>query len=334
MGRGVKLMQAFPFYACIFIFYLHSFFTFSRFFKQDRALQFIGVNVMVLTGMSVLMFIIGAVQSNISLTEFGVETSFPQLLSLQSINVEMLIVAVLILIPSFVYYHIKKQLQSKESLGFRLLRNKEAELAQLQSQVNPHFLFNTLNTLYALALKEGSEKTAECIAKLANLMRFMLDDMGKETIPLQREINYIQDYVKLQSIRSAVEHNINILIDVEKGIEFSIAPMLLIPFVENAFKHGMNPNKVSQLNINIKAQSNRIQFVIENSIDNDFEAYYKEKGFGIGIENVKSRLNYIYPGQHTISVAKTNVKFIVIIEITGNWNTNANPDLNESLSIE
>ena len=223
----------------------------------------------------------------------------------------------LLLIPSFSYYYIKCQLKLNESTGFKLYRQKEAELAQLRSQVNPHFLFNTLNTLYAFALKEGSEKTAECIAKLANLMRFMLDDMKKESILLDREVSYIQDYIKLQSIRSAVEQDITISIDIDPGKGYSIAPMLLIPFVENAFKHGLNPNKISQLRIDITAKDNTIQFVIENSLDDDFEAYYKERGFGIGIENVKSRLEHIYPKRHMISIAKTKDKFIVIISISG-----------------
>ena len=135
-------------------------------------------------------------------------------------------------------------------------------------------------------------------------MRFMLDDMDKESILLQREVSYIQDYVKLQSIRSAVEHDISITVEIGEENGYSIAPMLLIPFVENAFKHGMNPNKASLLRIDITARDHKIQFVIENSVDENFEAYYKEKGFGIGIENVKSRLKYIYPDRHNMFDSK------------------------------
>jgi sensor histidine kinase YesM len=228
---------------------------------------------------------------------------------------DFLLLFAVVLIPSFVYYSIKERFKNLDTAGFSLYRKKEAELAQLRSQVNPHFLFNTLNTLYAFALKEGSDKTAECIAKLANLMRFMLDDMEKESILLQREVSYIEDYVRLQSIRSAVEHDIVLTVDIDEEQGYSIAPMLLIPFVENAFKHGMNPNEVSHLKIDITGKGDKIQFVIENSVDENFEAYYKEKGFGIGIENVKSRLKHIYPNRHNISVAKTIDKFIVILTI-------------------
>jgi sensor histidine kinase YesM len=316
---GVKpdniLNQMFPFYTVIFLFYFHTFFSYPRFFSKEKAIQFVGMNVLILLIASIVMILLDGFQSYSALKETGIETKFIELFSIKNIRTDFLLLFAIILIPSFVYYAIKERFKNLETAGFSLYRKKEAELAQLRSQVNPHFLFNTLNTLYAFALKEGSEKTAECIAKLANLMRFMLDDMEKESILLQREVSYIQDYVKLQSIRSAVEHDITITVDIEEEQGYSIAPMLLIPFVENAFKHGMNPNKQSQLKIDITGKNNKIQFVIENSVDENFEAYYKEKGFGIGIENVKSRLKYIYPNRHNISIAKTNGKFIVILTI-------------------
>lgn len=310
-----RLNPVLLFYTILVLFYFHTFISFPRFFNKQKALYFIGIQVIILIAASVVMIVLDGVQSYRALQNIGVGTQLSSLFSTRNVRSDLLVVFFLLLIPSFIYYFIKKQLTAMETTGFQLYRKKEAELAQLKSQVNPHFLFNTLNTLYAFALKEGSEKTAECIAKLANLMRFMLDDMEKETILLKREISYIHDYVKLQSIRSAVEHDIAINVDVEDEESFSIAPMLLIPFVENAFKHGMNPNKVSQLKIDIHASGHQMQFVIENSIDENFQAYYKEKGFGIGIENVKSRLRYVYPNRHTISVAKTNTSFIVILNI-------------------
>jgi len=304
-----------PFYAVIFLFYFHTFYSFPRFFSKEKAVQFVGINAVILLIASVGMIIVDGIQSRSALKEFGIEGSLFELFSIKNIRADILLLFTTVLIPSFIYYSIKERFKKLDTVGFSLYRKKEAELAQLRSQVNPHFLFNTLNTLYAFALKEGSEKTAECIAKLANLMRFMLDDMEKESILLQREVSYIQDYVKLQSIRSAVEHDITITVDIEEDQSYSIAPMLLIPFVENAFKHGMNPNNVSHLKIDITGKGSQIQFVIENSIDENFEAYYKEKGFGIGIENVKSRLKHIYPNRHNISIAKTNDKFIVILTI-------------------
>ncbi len=309
------LNQAIPFYSVITVFYFHTFISFPRFFSKEKALHLAGINVLILLLASVVMVVFDGFQSQSALKLLGIHKNLFELFSINNIRYDFLILIATLLVPSFVYYTIKERFKKLDTAGFSLYRKKEAELAQLRSQVNPHFLFNTLNTLYAFALKEGSEKTAECIAKLANLMRFMLDDMEKETILLQREVSYIEDYVKLQSIRSSVDHDITITVDIDENQGYSIAPMLLIPFVENAFKHGMNPSKVSQLKIDITAKAEKIQFVIENSVDDQFEAYYKEKGFGIGIENVKSRLKHIYPNRHNISIAKANGKFLVILTI-------------------
>ena len=315
VGRSTFLNEALVFYSALFLFYFHTFYSFPRYFNKEKIVQFVGINLGILLGASIGMIVLDGFLSQNSLQGKGIDKSLVELISLRNIRADILLLFTAILIPSFIYFAVKERFKKLDTDGFNLYRKKEAELAQLKAQVNPHFLFNTLNTLYAFALKEGSEKTAECIAKLANLMRFMLDDMEKETILLEREVSYIQDYVKLQSIRSAVEHNIAINVDIEEGQSYVIAPMLLIPFVENAFKHGMNPNNVSHLKIDITGKGNQIQFVIENSTDDSFEAYYKEKGFGIGIENVKSRLKYIYPNRHNISIARTNGKFIVILSV-------------------
>jgi LytS/YehU family sensor histidine kinase len=94
-----------------------------------------------------------------------------------------------------------------------------------------------------------------------------------------------------------------------------IAPMLMIPFVENAFKHGINPNSISELKLKVSFVNDQFQFVLENSVDKNFEAFYKEKGFGIGIDNIRKRLEFIYPDKHTLSIAETDERFIVIMEI-------------------
>jgi hypothetical protein len=305
------------FYSILLILYFHLFVSFPRYFNKEQIVRFIRLQIFILAGVFFASIVTETIQTLVAFRKIGLEASFWDLVGFSSSSTAVLILFALLLVPAFSYHYIKGQLKLNESAGFKLYRQKEAELAQLRSQVNPHFLFNTLNTLYSFALQEGSDKTAECIAKLANLMRFMLDDMKKESILLDREVSYIQDYIKLQSIRSAVEQDISISIDIDPGKGYSIAPMLLIPFVENVFKHGINPNKTSQLRIDVTAKEDTIQFVIENSLADHFETYYKEKGFGIGIENVKSRLEHIYPKRHMISIAKTKDKFIVIVKISG-----------------
>ncbi len=190
---------------------------------------------------------------------------------------------------------------------------KTAELQLLKSQINPHFIFNSLNILYATALEEQSAKTAESIAKMSNLIRYMLEDNTKEFVSVHKEVKYLQDYIKLQLMRSSVQHDIDIHLDIAQ--DQSIAPMLLIPFVENAFKHGINPKEPSTLFLQFTCNEQWIHFQLINSVDDSRYASDFEKGFGIGIENVEKRLQLIYPKRHKLSVGREHNVFSVELEI-------------------
>jgi hypothetical protein len=297
------------------IFYVQTFILIPRYLFRRKFWKFIAGWTGLLAVTALLLYSKGIIELYHITSGLGIQIKIHELM--MQPDQLLLITAIAmqaVVIPSLFYAFIKRQLAEK-STGFKLFRNKEAELQQLRSQVNPHFLFNSLNTLYAFALKENNAKTAEYIAKLANLMRYLVDDMQKEKIPVKNEINYIRDYINLQAIRSSVEHKIDIVDSIGEDQNFMIAPMLMIPFVENSFKHGINPNNVSELKVNFQLQDDKFQFVIDNSVDRNFEAFYKEKGFGIGIENVKQRLAHIYPGIHTLSIADTGERFIVILTI-------------------
>jgi len=308
---GLRLVLIFVLFLSVL--YTHTFCLIPRYLFQKKYLKYAVYSVVLLVLIGIILSINDAIFNYLRLSEIlgNTDINFINLLSFPQ-NLELY----LAIIPAFIYAYARKLLAEKANQGFALFRNKEAELQQLRSQVNPHFLFNSLNTVYAFALKENNPKTAEFIAKLANLMRYLIDDMDKETIAVEKEIDYISDYINLQKIRSSVEQNIVLTTDVETQ-GFQIAPMLMIPFVENAFKHGINPNKISDLRISIQVKDNQLVFVAENSIDKHFEAYYKEKGFGIGILNVRQRLEFIYPNRHTLSIADTGDRFIVILTITG-----------------
>jgi len=297
------------------LFYFHAVFLMPEYLLKERFLKYIFGSLLGLIGCLFILYVKFEVEILMDIKNTGVLVPLYKILQLpDSSMVKTSIILHLLLIPAFVYAYLKNQVRQK-SIGFKLFRNKEAELNQLRSQVNPHFLFNSLNTLYSFALKENNSKTAEYIAKLANLMRYLVDDMEKEKIPVQKEIKYIEDYINLQAIRSPVEHRIEIVNSISDEENIMIAPMLMIPFVENAFKHGINPNSLSELKVNFQISNDQFQFIIDNSVDRNFEAFYKEKGFGIGIENVRQRLEHIYPGQHSLSIADTSDRFIVILTI-------------------
>jgi two-component system LytT family sensor kinase len=149
----------------------------------------------------------------------------------------------------------------------KALTKSKADLQFLRSQINPHFLFNILNTLYGTALREQAKDTAAGVQKLGDMMRFMLRDNHLDFIPMNSEVSYLKNYISLQKLR--VEPDADIMI--EENISDDkyghlIAPMLLIPFVENAFKHGINPLDRSWIKINLSCDRQQIYFEVRNSV--------------------------------------------------------------------
>jgi sensor histidine kinase YesM len=219
---------------------------------------------------------------------------------------------------SLIYGYIRLKMKADETVFSLKLRAKESELNLLKSQVNPHFLFNTLNTLYATALEEQAPKTAESTAKLANLIRYMQNDIQKDFIPLQNEIKYLEDYITIQKLRCEVPPEITTSF---KNIEDKIiSPGLLIPFVENAFKYGIDPTIQSELAVSVICNEQTIHFECTNSYEDEFAKFDREQGFGIGIKNTRKRLELVYPKTHTLSITKTKNIFSVKLSIISKTN--------------
>jgi len=196
------------------------------------------------------------------------------------------------------------------------LGRSTADLNFLRSQINPHFLFNVLNTLYGTALQENADRTSEGIQKLGDMMRFMLRENLQEKISLTREIEYLNNYIALQTLRTQASPEIQIHTEIEEhtGI-LQIAPMLLIPFIENAFKHGISLKEPSSIRISLVCKDKTLYFDISNSIHakplNDPE----KDNNGIGLTNVQQRLRLIYPGMHELSIRESGKEFFVHLTI-------------------
>jgi len=192
------------------------------------------------------------------------------------------------------------------------LGRSDANLSFLQSQINPHFLFNALNTLYGTALQENAERTSEGIQKLGDMMRFMLHENLKDKILLTRDIDYVENYMELQKLRTSRSADILIDTKIEAPLEnLEITPMLLIPFVENAFKHGISLQSPSYIRVSLQTKDRTLYFDVHNSIhlkpDNDPE---KLKS-GIGLQNVRQRLNLLYPGKHELIIRESAKEFFI-----------------------
>jgi hypothetical protein len=187
-----------------------------------------------------------------------------------------------------------------------------ADLQFLRSQINPHFLFNVLNTIYAMALVDGSKRSANAIQMLGDMMRFMLDDNHLDFIPLSNEISYLQNYIALQKLRlqdsDGIEISEKITID---NSDYEIVPMLLIPFVENAFKHGIDINQKSWISVILTCDQKGIWFNVRNSLHKADTNDPERKHSGIGLQNVKERLNIFYKGRHQLTCETTDKEFII-----------------------
>ncbi len=193
---------------------------------------------------------------------------------------------------------------------------KDAELKLLKAQLNPHFLFNTLNNLYGLSVI-NSDKLPDLMLKLSDLLRYSLYDTKEQLVPLEKEIQYLQNYVALERIR--LEDKTDIQLSISKKTEdFCIAPMLLIVFVENAFKHlGTSKNGDSKVTIDMGIKEEELVFICINTIDNlEAQNTDLEKGkSGIGLRNAKKRLTLMYPDRHTLEINKHEKEYIVKLTV-------------------
>lgn len=188
----------------------------------------------------------------------------------------------------------------------------DAELNSLKSQVNPHFLFNTLNSIYGMAVLDKSTKTAESIIKLSGLMRYVVTESESEFVPLEKELEYIENYISLQQLRmdSSVGFRYYNLTDPEDKV---IAPLILIPFIENAFKHGVNPDENSEILIRIETIGNTLLLLVENLKVNQQLAHHEKSGHGI--ENVKSRLSHLYPNRNSLTLSENESRYKVQLRL-------------------
>jgi LytS/YehU family sensor histidine kinase len=189
----------------------------------------------------------------------------------------------------------------------------EAELNFLKSQINPHFLFNSLNAVYFLIDKNNAPARA-ALHKFSEMLRYQLYECNGEKIPIEKEIGYLKDYVALQQLR--VSHNTEIKFDCAQDVhDFSIEPLLLIPFVENSFKHlsHFDKDKQNEVRIAISRTNGSLQFSVYNTTEH---IDITTKQGGIGLTNVRQRLKLLYPGKHQFSITKKNDWFGVDLTLS------------------
>lgn len=188
----------------------------------------------------------------------------------------------------------------------------EAELMLLKAQINPHFLFNTLNSIYALAL-EKSDDTAAAVVRLSGLMRFATTEALKDRVEVARELAYISDYVELQLLR--LGKTVEVFFEMENETQGqTIAPLILISFIENAFKHGIGPEGEGKIKIMIEASEKELHVQVSNQIFPLATALEWESS-GMGVANTKERLQGIYPNRHELQIQNDGRNYEVNLKI-------------------
>lgn len=186
-----------------------------------------------------------------------------------------------------------------------------AELSYLKSQINPHFLFNTLNSIYSLAINK-SDETATAVVRLSGMMRYVTSESNQHLVSLEKEINYLTNYIELQKLR--LEDTVKIAFKLNGSTDGKqIAPLILITFIENAFKHGVNPEENSLIEISVMINTTGIQLLVYNN--KVCQSHDVGQHSGLGIKNASARLQLLYPGKHLLVIDDNSKYFSVDLKI-------------------
>ncbi|MFB9843355.1 sensor histidine kinase [Mucilaginibacter ginsenosidivorans] len=213
---------------------------------------------------------------------------------------------------SIAYFFLKEWSKAEKMRSELAAVQLDTEVKFLKSQVNPHFLFNTLNNLFSMAQGKGNDDLADGISKLSGMMRYMIYESNEESVPLKKEIEYLENCILLNKLRYA-DDEVRVVFNYPDQTEgVLIAPMLFIPFVENAFKHGVLIGNTSEIDVSIGVTANQLEFTCANAM---YEVKKMDEKSGIGLENVRRRLELVYPGKHSLEIKNTDGRFLIDLKI-------------------
>lgn len=220
-----------------------------------------------------------------------------------------LFVGFIILLVALSYALLRYWIQNEKTKRILLEEKLSTEMAFLKSKINPHFLFNVLNSFYAKSLKHDIPELADGIAKLAELMRYMVYETNEDKVILEKEIHHLKNFIQVNQLRIAEDDDVMINFSIKGDLKtVKISPMLLIPFVENAIKHGIEPNTKSVIDISLEIRQNKLYFEVSNTLHglrNDIE----DESSGFGLDNLKRRLSILYPNAHALETKEGNGLF-------------------------
>lgn len=293
-------MLLIPFY------YLNYFVFIPRYLSQKKTLLYIGIIILsIIIYIYIPQFIRGIFSNDNSIVSIRDLNRTLLRLRLTTLILFLIVLtistSVKILLALFETQRLKQNIENEKT---------KAELLFLKSQINPHFLFNTLNSIYYMTLKK-SDDAPKAIIKLSDIMRYILTETNMDFVPLQQEIDYIEKYIDLQKLRISEYTNLNYEFKGETK-EMQIAPLVIIPFIENAFKYGVSSHSKSSINISIEVTNNKFHLKVKNNkIANEDEI----EGTETGLSNIKKRLNLIYPDKYDLFIDNNNDTYSVYLKI-------------------
>lgn len=299
-ARGFFWLNFFTSVLWIGPFYLNAYLLTPRFFYHRRYLIF--------TGMVALVF--GAVLL-IHLSLFDYVFCLPHF-SFKGATGFLLPAFLLTIAVSTTFRFVADKTMADQRAQERQEENLKTELSFLRSQINPHFIFNILNNLVALEQMKSPE-LGPTILKLSSLMQYMLYDTDEDKVVLSKEVDYLQSFIDLQKQRFGAKVPVNVSLDVPAGF-YEIEPMLLIPFVENAFKHGVGLIERPCIEIDLRVREGVLYFIVRNRY-NPASAEIKDKSSGIGLGNVSRRLDLLYEKQHVLLMSRGEGWFTVSLQL-------------------
>lgn len=277
-------------------YYFNYYYLIPKFYFTKKNRIYFGI----ITGSLLFMFLI--MQMNEAFSPFyQAPIKYGEFLFLFSIKIRFIMIVLLSL--GIANYNRLKQIEEEKL---------KAELSYLKAQINPHFLFNTLNSVYALTVQK-SDSAPESITKLSAIMRYSITDAVQDFVALDKELNYLNAYVELEKLRLTEKVKLNYTVSgLTTGKQ--IAPLIFIPFVENAFKYGVSTKENSVIDIAITIDKNNLDVSVKNT---KIRTDSKNK-LGLGIENTKKRLNLIYPEKHNLEIKDFEKDFSVHLTLTLN----------------
>jgi LytS/YehU family sensor histidine kinase len=226
---------------------------------------------------------------------------------------ENILVTLVLLTVVVVYGYLADVGQSRQRQRELIQQHTQAELARLKAQINPHFLFNALNTIYNQAQLADNDRVAELISQLAGLMRFSLQEAQKPVTSIEQEIQFLEKYLALQQARLPPSDTLRIASRVDwDGEPTAIAPLLLIPFVENAFQYGISLVQPSYIELSLQIDNRQLRLYLANSLP----PVPVPSGTGMGIANVRQRLALLYPDRFELRIQQTADSFVVHLNLS------------------